>query len=263
MKTLIILAGLCLIAAPAGAQPAGAAPPPAAEAGRAELARRYLELARPELLNGGFAVDHTMAYFTMPRSLEEANLAIRKAPPSSSPIARIVYGQLKASFQRGAREIAPELTEALVAVYAQRLTREELQALIAFEQQPSQRAAADASAGASARMQAFFDAEGARWDEELKAGRIRPPARLPPLPDFETPTAPEPRSRPPATPIWNAIAAKQQALYLATYSQLNRLWPHAAAVALDDYCAHLRCRASDRQILTGLGQVFADPNNRV
>ncbi len=262
MRALIIIAGLCLLALPADAQPASPVPSQTADAERSTLARQYLELAQPDLLNGRFEVNHTLAGFMMPRTMEEANLFIKKAPPSSSPISRIVYGQLKASLERGAQHIAPKLVDALVAVYARLLTVDELRAMIAFEEQPAQRAAEAASARASAHMQASFDAEGARWDEELKTGIIAPPS-LPSLGDIETPAPNEAPPAPPASPIWDAIGAKQTAIYLATYSQLNRLWPEAAAVARADYCAHVRCSATDRQILTGLGQVFADPNNRV
>jgi len=263
MKPLIVLAGLCLIASAADAQPAGPVQFPAADVERAGLARRYLELALPDWLNGRFEVDHTVLYFDLPRTMEEANLLIKHAPPSSAPTSRIVYGQLKASFQKGARQVAPELADAIVAVYAQRLTTEELRAMIAFEQQPAQRAAGAASAQAAARMQAHFDAEGAHWDEELKTGVIAPPMSPPPPDDLASLIPSQGQPAPPDTPAWAAISAKQNALYLATYSALNRIWPKAAAVAEADYCAHVRCRASDREILTGLGQVFADPNNRV
>jgi hypothetical protein len=60
---------------------------------------------------------------------------------SSAPISRIVYGQLRAGFEKGAQHIAPRLVDALVDVYARLFTVEELQALITFEQQPAQRAA--------------------------------------------------------------------------------------------------------------------------
>jgi hypothetical protein len=262
MKALIVFAGLCLLAHPADAQPAKPVWGQAADAERYALARQYLELAKPDWLNGGFEVDHTLAAFGMPRTIEEANLFIKKAPPSSSPISRIVYGRLKASFERGAQHIAPKLADALVAVYARLLTVDELRVLIAFEEQPSQRAAEATAARASAHMQASFDAEGARWDEELKTGIIEPPG-LPSLGDIEMPVPTEAQPPPADSPTWDAIGAKQTAIYLASYSQLNRLWPEAAAVARADYCAHVHCRATDRQILTGLGQVFADPNNRV
>jgi len=263
MKALIIFAGLCLLALPADAQPATPDPPQAADAERSALARQYLELAKPDWLNGGFEVGHTLAAFMMPRVMEEANLSIKGESPSSSPIARIVYGQLKASFERGAQHLAPELVDALVAVYARLLTAEELRALIAFEEQPSHRAAEAAEARASTHVQAFFDALGARWDEELKTGIIKPLRFLAPLADSEKRPPIQAQPTPAASPIWDAIVAKQRAIHLATYSQLNRLWPEAAAVARADYCAHVHCRAIDRQILTGLGQVFADPNNRV
>jgi hypothetical protein len=263
MKALIVLAGLCLLSAPAAAQPAASVQPEAGDVERAALARRYLELAQPDWLSGGFEVDHTLLAFDMPRTMEEANLAIAHAPPSSAPVSRIIYGQLKASFERGARQIAPELADALVAVYAERLTAEELRAMIAFEEQPGQRAAEAAKAHTSARMQAYFDAEGARWDEELKADVIAPPTRPAPVDDLASLIPSQAQPAPDASPTWVAIAAKQNAIYLASYSALNRLWPKAAAIALADYCAHLACRATDREILTGLGQVFADPNNRV
>jgi hypothetical protein len=264
MKALIIFVGLCLLALPADAQPARPVPPlEATNAERSALARQYLELAKPELLDGEFEVDHTLAKFMMPRTMEEANLSIKGAPPSSSPISRIVYGQLKASFERGAKRIAPKLADALVAAYARLLTVEELRTLIAFEEQPSRHAAEAAFARVSAHMRAFFDAAGARWDEELKTGIIEPSRSLAPLDDIEKLIPTEAQPAPAASPTWDAIVAKQTAIYLATYAQLNRLWPEAAAVARVDYCAHVRCRATDRQILTSLGQVFADPNNRV
>jgi hypothetical protein len=173
---------------------------------------------------------------------------------------------LRASFERGARRIAPKLVEALVVVYARLLTVDELRALIASEEQPSRRAAVAAAAQATAQLQAFSDAEGARWDEELKTGRTIPltVGRLRPLPNLvKKAFLNEPNPAPQDSPTWKAIVAKQRAIHLATYAELNRLWPEAAAIAQADYCAHVRCGPTDRQILTGLGQVFADPYNHI
>jgi hypothetical protein len=268
MKALIIFVGLCLLAPPADAQSAISVPHQSADAERYALARQYLELAKPDWLNGRFEVNHTVTAFMLPRMLEEVNLFSKGAAPSSSPISRIVYGQLQASFRYGADRIAPKLVDALVMVYARLLTVDELQVMITYEEEPAQRAAETVEAGASVHVQALFDAWGAKWDRELKTGVMEQP-RFPPfghieksLPN-EAPPTPPPALTPPASPTWDAIVAKQRAIYLASYSQLNRLWPKVASVARADYCARVHCHATDRQILTSLGKVFADPNDRV
>ena len=263
MRALIILAGLCLLASPAHVQPAEPGAVRADYAERTTLARHYLQIAQPDLLTGRFAVDHTLAAFSMPRTMEGLNLSLKHAPLSSSPLGRIVYGQLKASFEKGAQRIAPELADALVAAHARILTADELRAMIAFEAEPAQQADEADAAQAAAHRRAFTDALGARWDDELRTGVTAPPNGPPSLDDIRAMMPAEAQAAPPSSRIWEAISAKQNALHIATTRQLNRLWPQAAAAAVADYCAHLRCRASDRRILTGLGKVFADPSNRV
>jgi hypothetical protein len=262
VKSLGILAAACFIALPVAAQPIQPVQQ-SADAERSVLARHYLELAKPDWLNGNFEIEHTLAFYGMSRTLEEANLFIRHKPPASSPIASIVYGQLKSSFEQSTRHATPALSESLVAVYARMLSVEELRALIAFEEQPSQRAAEAASDQVDARMQAQFDAEGAWWDEELRTGKIKLPEAPSPLAGLEKLIPPDTEPAPGTSPTWDAIFAKRTAVYRTAYSELNRLWPDVAAAAQVDYCAHVHCSATDRQILTGLGAVFADPNNTI